>query len=101
MYLLSASKDSFTKIWDLREGRLLFSLQGHQGGVNDVAFTSDGHFFATAGTDQMAMVWKSNLNDGTGSSQNKPEVDWHDDRISIRVQTASQPLKPTLPVSPR
>ena len=32
-YLLSASKDSTMKIWDLREGRLLFTLKGM---TNDV-----------------------------------------------------------------
>ena len=29
--MLSASKDSKLKIWDLREGRLLFTLQCHSG----------------------------------------------------------------------
>ena len=28
-YMMSSSKDGSMKIWDLREGRLLFTLQGH------------------------------------------------------------------------
>jgi centriolar protein POC1 len=69
--MLSASKDSTMKIWDLREGRLLFTLQGHTGAVNSARFSSDGHFFASGGADQMVMVWKSNLY-GVAT----PQIDW-------------------------
>ena len=69
--MLSSSKDSSLKIWDLREGRLLFTLQGHAGAVNAAQFSNDGHFFASGGADQLVMVWKSNLY-GVAS----PEIDW-------------------------
>jgi centriolar protein POC1 len=60
-YLLSSSKDCSLKIWDLREGRLLFTLLGHSGPVNAAKFSADGHFFASGGADQLVMIWKSNF----------------------------------------
>jgi WD40 repeat protein len=63
------------KIWDLREGRLMYTLQGHKGTVFDTTFSSDGNFFASAGADHVAMVWKSNLVPG---SYIAPETDWQD-----------------------
>lgn len=59
--MLSSSKDCSLKIWDLREGRLLFTLLGHSGPVNAAKFSADGHFFASGGADQLAMIWKSNF----------------------------------------
>lgn len=70
-YLLSSSKDSSLKIWDLREGRLLFTLQSHAGPVNSAQFSADGNFFASGGADELVMIWKSNLYGVTA-----PEVDW-------------------------
>ncbi|RYH13566.1 hypothetical protein EON65_35370, partial [archaeon] len=59
------------KIWDLREGRLLFTMQSHVGPVNAAAFSSDGHFFASGGVDELVMVWKSNIY-GLAA----PHIDW-------------------------
>ena len=59
--MLSSSKDCSLKIWDLREGRLLFTLLGHSGPVNAAKFSADGHFFASGGADQLVMIWKSNF----------------------------------------
>lgn len=78
--MTSCSKDSSLKIWDLREGRLLYTLQGHQGPVFDTSFTKDGHFFASVGVDQLVMVWKTNLNLMNNTST--PEIDWHHEKPS-------------------
>eukprot|EP01035_Chromulina_nebulosa_P016956 gene16956-22448_t len=75
-YLLSSSKDSSLKIWDLREGRLLFTLQGHQGPVFASEFTNDGNFFASGGSDQLVMVWRSNLLD------TPPAIEWGEAKTS-------------------
>ena len=58
---MSTSKDATIKIWDLREGRLLFTMHGHTGSTNSARFSRDGSFFASGGSDQLVMVWKSNL----------------------------------------
>lgn len=76
------------KIWDLREGRLLFTLQGHTGPIHSARFSCDGHFFASGGADQLVMIWKSNLYGLAGNSNDSnqnmtsaaaatvPEVEW-------------------------
>jgi centriolar protein POC1 len=46
-YLLSSGADAALKIWDLREGRLLFTLRGHEGPVTACSFSADGDHFAS------------------------------------------------------
>ena len=60
-YLLSSSKDSTLKIWDLRQGHILYPLYGHEGSSNAVGFSPCGDYFTTGGSDAVVMVWKSNL----------------------------------------
>jgi len=60
-YLLSSSNDSTLKIWDLRQGHILYTLYGHEGQSTSCAFTPCGDYFATGGSDSVVMVWKSNL----------------------------------------
>ncbi|XP_034514299.1 POC1 centriolar protein homolog A isoform X5 [Ailuropoda melanoleuca] len=60
-YLLTASSDSTLKILDLMEGRLLYTLHGHQGPATTVAFSRTGEYFASGGSDEQVMVWKSNF----------------------------------------
>ena len=54
--MLSSSKDASLRIWDLREGRLLYTLQGHAGAVNCSSFSQSGNFFASGGVDRLVMV---------------------------------------------
>lgn len=74
------------KIWDLREGRLLFTLQGHAGAVNCARFSNDGHFFASGGADQMVMVWKSNLY-GVAA----PDIEWGQGKKPLTSGIISSP----------
>ncbi|EOA93596.1 WD repeat-containing protein 51A, partial [Anas platyrhynchos] len=60
-YLVTASNDSTLKILDLLEGRLLYTLHGHQGPATCVAFSRAGDFFASGGSDEQVMVWKTNF----------------------------------------
>lgn len=39
-------------MWDLVEGRLFYTLHGHEGAVNAAAFSPLGDFFASGGADQ-------------------------------------------------
>lgn len=80
-YLLSSSNDSTLKIWDLRQGHILYSLYGHEGPANAVNFSPCGDYFASSGADAIVNVWKSNLNeteleliDDFGSKTNAPPV---------------------------
>ncbi|NXJ99721.1 POC1A protein, partial [Corythaixoides concolor] len=60
-YLVTASNDSTLKILDLLEGRLLYTLHGHQGPATCVAFSRTGDLFASGGSDEQVMVWKTNF----------------------------------------
>jgi centriolar protein POC1 len=35
-YLVSSSVDSTVKVWDLRQGHILYTLYGHEGASNSV-----------------------------------------------------------------
>ena len=85
-YMLSSSKDGSLKVWDLREGRLLFTLQGHTGAVNCARFSPDGHFFTSGGADQMVMVWKSNI-----YGVEAPVVEWGQGKKPITSGIISSP----------
>ena len=60
-YLISSSNDSTLKIWDLRQGHILYTLYGHEGASSAASFSPSGDYFATGGADSVVMVWKSNL----------------------------------------
>ena len=65
-YLLSSSLDGTLKIWDLREGHILYTLHGHRGGARAAAFSADGALFVSGGDDAIAMLWRTNF-DGSGA----------------------------------
>tara|TARA_B110000208_G_C11732577_1_gene416949 strand:- start:3 stop:1511 length:1509 start_codon:yes stop_codon:yes gene_type:complete len=61
-FLLSASRDSTLRVWDIREGHLVYTLRGHAGGVTACAFSQDGDFFASGSAgDNTVMVWRTNF----------------------------------------
>ncbi|CAJ0963250.1 unnamed protein product [Ranitomeya imitator] len=70
-FLLSASNDGTVKVLDLLEGRLLYTLHGHQGPVLSVAFSRDGDQFASGGTDAQVLVWKTNFDQFANKEMNK------------------------------
>ena len=49
--------DSFIKIWDVFNSKILYTVHGHQGPVNSVAFSRDGDLICSGGPDATLMVW--------------------------------------------
>lgn len=47
------------QVWDLREGHLLYTIEGHGGGVRALGSTAGGAHFATGGDDSLVMVWNA------------------------------------------
>jgi WD40 repeat protein/DNA-binding SARP family transcriptional activator/serine/threonine protein kinase len=78
-------------VFDVATGNDLFALEGHDGGVNDVAYSPDGRWIATAADDSTAKVWDA----GSGALRftvfghavGVADVDWSPD--SERLITGS------------
>jgi WD40 repeat protein/uncharacterized caspase-like protein len=60
---LTGSIDKTVKLWDLKSGRLIRTLNGHSQAVNSVAITPDGQRGLTGSDDKTAMYW--DLENGT------------------------------------
>merc|ERR1712066_1121422 len=56
-YLASSSEDELLKLWDLREGRLLYKLIGHKNAVTCCTFAPSGSSFVSGGKDSLVFQW--------------------------------------------
>ncbi|KAI9773342.1 MAG: hypothetical protein M1840_007557 [Geoglossum simile] len=55
----SASNDKTVRLWDSATGAARRTLEGHSGGVMDVAFSPDGKLVASASNDKTVRLWDS------------------------------------------
>ena len=62
-YLLSTGLgDGALKVYDMREGHLLYDIHAHKAaGVHGVCFSAEGALFATGGGDESVHIWRSNF----------------------------------------
>lgn len=49
--MLSSSLDGTLKVWDVREGRLFYTVHGHERSTLGVGFSPAGDYFASCGAD--------------------------------------------------
>jgi len=56
--LATASKDTDARVWDMRSGEQVARLRSHVSAINDVVFSSDGRWLATAGPTGVG-IWKT------------------------------------------
>lgn len=56
--LLSSSKDSTVKVWEMRTRKLKFDLPGHADEVFAVDWSPDGSKVASGGKDKMLKLWQ-------------------------------------------
>ena len=54
---VSGSADRTLKVWDLEQGALLATLEGHGAGVRAVAVTPDGRRAVSGSYDRTLKVW--------------------------------------------
>jgi len=60
--LASGSKDfgfenDFIRLWDVKTGKEIKTLQGHSRGVTSIAFSPDGEILASGGIDSFIKLW--------------------------------------------
>ena len=58
-FIVTAGKDSTSRIWDVNTRHLNVELRGHVSEVNSAAFSPDGNFIVTTGSDKRAIVWEA------------------------------------------
>ena len=58
---LGVTRDSAVRIWDVETLELVTELIGHTRGVISVAFSRDGKWLASSGSDLTTLLWKVNL----------------------------------------
>lgn len=56
--LASGSADNTVKLWEVESGKLLRTLEGHEGVVLNVAFDPMGRTLASGSTDETVRLWK-------------------------------------------
>lgn len=62
----------------MKQGRLGWTVFGHEGNVKTIEFNEKGDYFATGGDDKLVMIWMSNFdrelnNAGRGDETNFKE----------------------------
>jgi len=61
--LISGSRDKTIRLWRVRDGTLLKTLEGHTREVDSIAFSPDGAIFASGSWDKTIRLWR--VRDGT------------------------------------
>jgi WD40 repeat protein len=57
--LASAGGDKTVRVWEVKSGRLLATLEGHSEAVTSVAFSPDGRRLASGGLDGAVILWSA------------------------------------------
>jgi WD40 repeat protein/tRNA A-37 threonylcarbamoyl transferase component Bud32 len=64
--IVTASDDKTAKVWDAATGRLIATLRGHSGPVQDARFSPDGAQVVTGSDDKTARLWSSDTGNPIG-----------------------------------
>lgn len=87
------------------EGRLFYTLHGHQGPCTAVAFSKSGEYFASGGSDEQVLVWKTNFDQLDFSEVLQSHKNRQEEPTPSEPTVSDIPprvtRKPTKPKSPR
>jgi WD40 repeat protein len=91
--LATGSSDQTIKLWDVQKGKVLHTLEGHEGKVMSVSFSSDSKILATGSFDKKIKLWdvhNGNLIQTLSGHKNQVySVNFSPDRNSKTLATGS------------
>ena len=91
-YLLACSSDATSKLINVVEGRLIYTLKGHYKSIFGCAFSNDGARFLTAGKDKSLKLWKFNLEVSCGVDEGFGQMnsDFEEENLSFENNSAQR-----------
>lgn len=90
-YLLASSADATSKLINVVEGRLLYTLKAHYKSIFHCTFSTDGSRFLTAGKDKSLKLWRSNLAVAGGYDSDDGLVNSDLENLSFERSSARRP----------
>jgi len=57
--IVSGSKDTTLKVWDVKKKNLMFDLPGHADEIYAVDWSPDGEKVASGSKDKILRIWKN------------------------------------------
>lgn len=84
-FIASASRDKTLKIWDVKSGKCIVTLAGHDNWVTGLVFHPNGRFLLSVSDDKSIRIW--DLNNGRCYRKLKDAHDHFINTISMKQKT--------------
>jgi WD40 repeat protein len=57
--VIGSGTDNQIRLWDIRSGKILQTIKGHQGKITSLLFSPNNKFFISSSTDHTARMWQA------------------------------------------
>jgi WD40 repeat protein len=74
--IVSSGADNMIKLWDVKTGELIRTLNGHSSYVDFVTFSPDGRFILSGANDGTVRLWNADTGEQTASFIGYPDGEW-------------------------